>query len=72
MPCNNKVMGLLITIKATYHVPFETNTIRGIGSNVYSHYHIEIEDSRSSLLFCIIGDGLQRNWVLILQERNLT
>ncbi|KAF2537656.1 hypothetical protein F2Q68_00019052 [Brassica cretica] len=41
MPCNNKVMGLLITIKAMYHVPFKMNTIRGIGSNECFRYHIE-------------------------------
>ncbi|WZZ85291.1 hypothetical protein YC2023_113870 [Brassica napus] len=60
MPCNNKVMGLLITIKAMYHVPFETNTIRGIGSNECFYYHTKVEDSRSSIfrsfkcvVFCI-------------------
>ena len=60
MPCNNKVMGLLITIKAMYHVPFKMNTIRGIGSNECFLYHIEVEDSRSSIfrsfkcvVFCI-------------------
>ncbi|KAF2553038.1 hypothetical protein F2Q68_00035464 [Brassica cretica] len=43
--CDYKVMGPLITIKATYHVPFQTNTIRGIGSNACSRYHIAVEDS---------------------------
>uniref|UniRef100_A0A0D3DGB4 DDE Tnp4 domain-containing protein n=1 Tax=Brassica oleracea var. oleracea TaxID=109376 RepID=A0A0D3DGB4_BRAOL len=49
LPCNNKVMGLLITIKATYHVPFETNTIRGIGSNECSRNHIEVGELRSCI-----------------------
>lgn len=42
MPCSNKAMGPLITIKATYHVPFETNTIRGIGSEC-SRFLIEVK-----------------------------
>jgi len=43
--CDYKIMGPLITIKATYHVPFQTNTICGIGSNECSRYHIAVEDS---------------------------
>ena len=53
LPCNNMVMWLLITIKATYHVPFETNTIHGIGSNECSRYHIEVGELLSSI-FCVI------------------
>ena len=40
---DNKVMGLLITIRATYHAPFKTNKICGIGSNECSRYRIRLK-----------------------------
>ncbi|WZZ66880.1 hypothetical protein YC2023_078250 [Brassica napus] len=56
--CDYKIMGPLITIKATYHVPFQTNTICGIGSNECSRYHIAVEDSNitgHSISPCVTG-----------------
>ena len=41
------VMGPLITIKAMYYVPFETNIKRGIGSNECSRYHIDLKIHRT-------------------------
>lgn len=45
MPCNNKVMAQLITIKATYLAPFETNRKCGIDRNESCRNLIEVEES---------------------------